>query len=1283
MSPGPIRDDCCAQDLARPPFVQIRVTAFRLQGQAIARLVAVTAALAALVTNPAPVLAQGRTDVIRGRVIGPDTMPIVNATVTAVDTVAKIPKPTRTDVKGAFSIPFENGSGVYLVAVQSLGHAPQRRTVTRAADGSIPVLEFKMVQVAAQLGAVRSVGERPKTYRTDVNGDQSVGGQTTYMGLSNGLTGDLTGDLTSALSTIPGVTIIPSATGGLPTVSAFGIDGGQNGLILNGMGFGGSVPRDGFSMAVVTSTYDPSKGGFAGIQQSLRMTSGSNFISRTLHTTFDEPSMQYTTPVASQLAGRYGQQIVSGTLSGPVVLDHVFYSTAFQVQRRASGLSSLASADPTSLAALRISPDSVNRLLSALGPAGIPLSTSGVPDARENMESRLSARIDWIPHPAPPPPPGLILFGTNSTTQDAYYVEFGGTARTNDGSMIGATSIPSFGGQQTHRDGWAQFTAAKYLWKSILNETTLSGSASADRTSPYLDLPAARILVTSTLPSGELGLSTLQVGGNSSPRNETRGWSGELRNQTSWNTWDRRHSFALTLSAATDGYSIDQDAGYGTFAFSSLADFENGIPASYSRTLTGRTSSGHGVSGAIGVGDTYTPKLPSPTLGQTGPVIQYGVRIEANHLGVEPAYNPQIESAFGLRTDHVPSTAAIMPMLGFRWPVFGQYKSPSGFLGGARGTLSGGIREYRGTFTSRAIDPYTRQTGLPDAIQQLFCVGEASPAPNWRGFEQSAGRVPTACANGSAGTVLSQTTPPVALLSPDYQLFESWRPVLSLDYRVNDWVRTTLNGTYATNRNVPGQYDVNFSGVSHFALSAEGGRPVFVSPSSVVATTGTSAWTESRVSPLFAHVAELRTDLRSENRSLGGSISYSPLVFGPSSLFINATLQYAYSDSREEYAGFGSSGGDPRVVGWSRGIQARHAVTLTMNVTKQRWGSASLFGRLQSGQAYTPSVIGDINGDGYNNDRAFVFNPASTLDTSVANAMSSLLAGAPPGARDCLRRQLGTVAGRASCVGPWSFNNLSLQLQPDAYRLGFKNRGTISLFVNNILSGVDQALHGSSRLHGWGQTAIPDASLLTVHGFDPGAQQFKYTVNPQFGSTAVFRNTFRSPLTLTLDVRFDISPDRESQFLQSLLTPRRADGVSEFSEQQIKARIARGFNPFDQILLVRDSLKLTDAQVDSMRKIGLGYMATRDSVGTAIAKYLVSRHGDYASEEVRQRWHQAGITTYRAFLKGYTTLFAMLTPEQMERSKVVPQTAGIVTQINQIKESDLPFMFRSPLPSLP
>ncbi len=1231
-----------------------------------------------------PALAQ-TADVLRGRVVGPDSSPIANAQVVALDTASKTPHPTRTDARGAYTISIDNGGGTYVVAVTMLGYAPQRRTVTRPASGAFPPIDFKLALVAAQLGAVRTTGERPKVTRSDVAGDNSIGGQTAFADATSGRNGDFTGDLTLALTSIPGVTIIPSATGGLPTVSAFGISGDQNGLILNGMGFGGSIPRDGMRVAVVTSSYDPSKGGFAGIQTSVRMSPGSNLKVRNLHATLDAPSLQWTTPVANRLQTRYDQQIFSGALSGPIVNDKLFYSTSFQVQRRASGLTSLSSSDPTSLAALRISSDSVGRLLNALGATGIPVNLPGVPSGRENREVRLAGRFDFIPNPAPPIAPGIVFIGQNGT-QDAYYLQAGGTMRNNDGAMIGPTSVPSFGSEQTHRDGWVQLTAAKYLPRNILNETTVSFSGSSDRTAPYLDLPAARILVASSLANGELGLSTLQVGGNSQPRSDFRNWQTEIRNQASWNTWDRRHSISLTLSGSEDGYSVNQNAGYGTFVYNSLADFSAGTPASFSRTLSGRVSSGHAFSGAIGIGDTYQlhPTVQNPQgIGFQSPptMIQYGLRLEGNHFSSMPGYNRLVDSVFGRRTDHVPSTIALTPMLGFR-TYFGGPTVISGITAGPRGTLSGGVRQYRGSIAARTLESYARQTGLPDATLQLYCVGSATPGADWRSFQSSASAIPSECANGSAATVLAQTAPPVALYARDYQMFSSWRPQVNASWSFG-LISVGGGATLALNRNVPGVFDVNFSNAPRFALASEGGRPVYVSASSIVPTTGAEAWTESRVSQLFGHVAESRSDLRSETRTINANVNFNQFILSPFANSWNGTLGYAYSDSREQYRGFlGTTDGDPTTVGWSRGAQAQHVFTL--NVTRRMYnvGNLALFGRVQSGAFYTPTIVGDVNGDGYSNDRAFVFSPATAGDTALSNGITRLLNGSS-GARNCLRGQLGTIAGRNSCTGPWSFSNLSLSFSPDAYRFGMGNRGSMTFAINNILSGVDQLVHGNEKLHGWGQPAFVDPTLLTVRGYDAMAQRFRYAVNPQFGSTSVFRNTFRQPFMLTIDFRIDVAPDRETQMLKQLLTPAKQDKTTELNETQIRAKIMRGFDPVNQIVMVRDSLKLTDAQVDSMRALGKRNMFVRDSIAGEVAKYLVKRKGNYAGAEVRDVWHTAGVATYTSYFRTMKGIIDVLTPEQRERSTHVPQTQGLVLQISLLREDQLPALFRTPLTTLP
>lgn len=1187
------------------------------------------------------------TDVIHGRVIAADSTPIQNATVAALAGTPPAPPPhiTRTDAKGQYSITIENGPGVYIVGVTVLGYAPQRRTITRRGTDTLPAVDFKLVPVATQLGAVRTTGERPKPPRSDATGDFTPGASNNYVNVANGMTGDVTGDLATALSMVPGVTVTPSATGGLPTVTAFGQTADQNSVVLNGLGFGGTPPRDGFSVNVVSATYDPSRA-VGAVQLSLRLTPGSNYLTRSVHATVDAPALQETTPIAQRLGTLYDQQVVSGVVSGPVVLDKAFYSFSYQVTHRASELTSLSSEDPTSLLALRVNPDSVSRLLSALGPIGLQATVPGVPSARASTSGQIAARFDFTPS-APAPQPGVIIINGLPAVSDDYYLQFGGTWRSTDGSLIGPTSVPAAGGQQTHRDGWLQFTAAKYLPLGFLNEASTSLSASQDATNPYLDVPSARVLVSSPLPDGTLGVTSLQVGGAATPHQTTGTASVEVRDQLSRFTWDRRHQMALTVDGTLDRFTIAQDAGLGAFAYNSLTDFTNGLPASYSRVLNGRNSEGAGLSGAIGLGDTYAPATTFRT--------QFGVRLEANHVYATPAFNPAVDSTFGLRTDHVPSTLAVLPMAGFTWQTFGHLTIPGLAQGFPRGSISGGIREYRGSFSTQTVDGYSRQTGLAGATQQLYCVGAAAPTPNWTAYAQSRAAIPSQCADGTLGTPLAQTAPPVALFAPDYALSRSWRPDLNVNYSLRSNISMTVGGTYALSLNQPGAYDINFVDSPKFSLASEGNRPVYVAPSDIIGQTGTLAWTDSRASQAFAHVAETRSDLRTEVRQFRASVSFRPSFVIAANQFIwVTTVNYAHNDGRQQSYGFtGTTSGDPTQRSWSRTADPEHAFNVSATAIVPRWFNATLTGRAQSGLRFTPSVAGDINGDGYSNDRAFVFDPAlAGSDTSIANPMARLLSNGSSSARSCLSGQLNLVAARNSCTGPWSFNQLVVSIQPDAYRLHLGNRGNMTILFTNVLAGLDQFLHGPTKLHGWGQFAYPDATLLTVRGFDPAGNRFIYTVNPQFGSTSVFRNTFRSPFVMSVDFRLEVGPDRETQFVRGALRPVREEKGDSLTLEQIKAKISpRAFNPLDAILQRKDSLGLSQAQVDSLTAMSGRYAVSRDSIVTALARFLVARHGDLTGGAVRERWHTSAIAIYmraRALGAASRTVF---TPEQLEKLK--------------------------------
>ena len=70
-----------------------------------------------------------------------------------------------------------------------------------------------------------------------------------------------------------------------------------------------------------------------------------------------------------------------------------------------------------------------------------------------------------------------------------------------------------------------------------------------------------------------------------------------------------------------------------------------------------------------------------------------------------------------------------------------------------------------------------------------------------------------------------------------------------------------------------------------------------------------------------------------------------------------------------------------------------------------------MFARMQSGLPFTPTVQGDVNGDGRSGDRAFIPNPAAESDAVLAGQMRSLLADGSPSAKDCLLANLGRWTG--------------------------------------------------------------------------------------------------------------------------------------------------------------------------------------------------------------------------------------------------------------------------------
>lgn len=74
----------------------------------------------------APVGAAQQTDVILGRVTGPDNRPIDGVQVTATSVWGGVNRTARTSNEGRFTITFPGGDGDYIVTMNRIGYAQRR-----------------------------------------------------------------------------------------------------------------------------------------------------------------------------------------------------------------------------------------------------------------------------------------------------------------------------------------------------------------------------------------------------------------------------------------------------------------------------------------------------------------------------------------------------------------------------------------------------------------------------------------------------------------------------------------------------------------------------------------------------------------------------------------------------------------------------------------------------------------------------------------------------------------------------------------------------------------------------------------------------------------------------------------------------------------------------------------------------------------------------------------------------------------------------------------------------
>jgi len=1055
-----------------------------------------------------------------------------------------------------------------------------------------------------------------------------VGGTERSVPATN-LPAELQGNIAALAASLPGVTLIPGLDGTADGFSVLGLGADQNSVMLNGVQYDGQgLPRDAnISSSLSTSPYDPSRGGFSGGQLTVSSRGGSsNFRTRGMSLVANVPQLQWTDPAARALGAEFTNLSFGGMASGPIKQNKSFFNVSYQLGRQSRANQSLLNTGALGLQTAGVSVDSVGRFLGILQRRGIPGSGGPSHANRFTDNGSLLGSVDITP--------------PNSVSGSSYGLSF--TTNWNRTSPVGggATSLLSSSGDRSSFSAGLQARHNRYLGL-ILSETNAGVTTSQSDGQAYLDLPGGRVRVNSVLGNGASGVQNLAFGGAQSLSSSSRSSGATFSNTLSWFDDANKHRIKLTSEVQYNRNSQDLSNNLlGTFTFNSLEDLEAGRPASYSRDLTARNRSTGQVSAALALGDTYRR---SPDL-----QIQYGIRAEGNRFSASPAFNQEVQSAFGRRNDFVPRRIAVSPRVGFSWTL-GNAREISAFEGAARrprATMRGGIGVFANSSNVGSIASAVDNTGLPGGAQQLFCVGEAAPVPDWRAYALDPSSAPDRCADGTGGTVFSNTAPNVVLFARGFAPQRSVRSNLSWNGNILDGrFNASVELQYGINLNQSRSIDLNFRPDPRFVLAAEGGRPVFVQPTSIVQGTGAIASRDARVTESFSRVTEMRSDLRSQSSQL--ILRLSPIVRTPTTLSWNAA--YTYTGLREQVSGFNSTADNPLGVHWSTGGNGVHQFSYSVRYNFFNYVQVNWNGQFAAGRRYTPTIAGDVNGDGYSNDRAFIFNPGGTADAALAAGMQQLIDGSSGAARQCLVRQLGMIAGRNSCTGPWS-STATLNITLDRVKFRMPQRASVSMSLSNPLGAADLALNGSGNLRGWGQNAFPDQALLYVRGFDPAAKRYRYEVNQRFGATRPQLLTLRSPVSLTLSMKIDLGATQQRQSLVQQLDYGRVRPGTRFSESNFRSFGSGSVsNPMSTILRSQDSLRLSAMQADSIASMNRRYAYRADSIWSGAARYLAGLPTRYRDDDAYDRYLRARRAQIDLLLDVSKSLRALLTAEQRRK----------------------------------
>ncbi|MBW7934289.1 MAG: carboxypeptidase regulatory-like domain-containing protein [Gemmatimonadaceae bacterium] len=1161
-------------------------------------------------------------DTVSGRVVNEYGVAVPHAAVVATMIPNRISATDSTDEKGMFRIVFARGTGEYLLYVAMPGYRVVRQRVT-IGSGASQVATIRLAPMQAQnLSAFRVTAKRPRL-SAESGGARSLA--TDEVSAGEGVSGAVPPDQSQSVEaqvlTLPGVLGIPG--GGL---ALNGLAGLQQ-TTLNGLTFlGGDLPREfGARIRLATTSWDPSVGGFASGRVNIEVGSGYRGpgYSAEGKVALSAAPLQGLSPASRALGRAYTNVRMSGGVAGSL-RPSLRVNAAMQVSDRWSEVRTLASADATILRGGPLLSDSIPAILSALRARGVPLE--GTAPGWQRM--RTGTLVGWIGYDP-------------STRTTAARTTLGLTAiiaaRLGEAPGRGFLSTTGVGSSNRAISTQALGSLAHWFSDGLVTELTVAAGQLRSQASPYVTAPALRVDVLSSLPDGTTGIAPIASGGAAEgAMSNARQFVETASTTTAY--MGRRHRLRAYANLRWEGSRATAGTSFGSYAYTSLDALRVNTPSRFTRTLDALRTGAGVWNATFGIGDVWTVT--------SAVQVETALRVEGAQFAGRPPLDSVARRLLDASRASVPHQLTLVPRVGFVWayggrPQVGALTSALGrFSLPPRGLLSGGFGLFRQSFMLGWQERVAARSTRGGSPRVLTCVGDAVPPPVWSEVVSE----PTDRCVGTAGDGSSDSAGETQAFASNFRSPSTWRANLRWASAAG-LLRFSVDANVGWTAHQLSVVDRNFSDVAVFHLGDERARPVFVPVSDIDASSGIVTPVAARALPREGRVRELRSDLQSFSQNV--LFSVMPVLPGSRVVF-NAA--YLLSQVRADSRGFdGTTSASPLVVERGRGaMDVRHQIVLQggYDFGSSWWLTAFL--RVNSGVPFTPVVDQDINGDGLRNDRAFVFDPRMTSDPAVSGGMRALLSRTSRGATRCLRDAFGRVAQPNACDGPWS-TALHLVLGTHNIRAVDDRPMSMQFTFWNVLGAVDDALHGATRLRGWGPALAPDPTLLYVRGFDPVARRFRYLVNPSFGSVSPASHGARSPYGVSLEFRTDLGTPAERQAVARQLD--RGSRLTEAARRAAADTLAQLYaesvpDPYAAVLAAADSILLSTEQIARLRSSATDYAPRAHAVWTALGEWMVSLPPSYDARLVVRRVDAVTATAWRLIKAERPRILAVLTPLQ-------------------------------------